>query len=71
MSGRERAFHELEQAIYNNTPEITSIQPNEIELNQNILLGIVLSSLNGGFPVALSDVDDKFAVSGKFGHLYA
>ena len=71
MSGRERAFHELEQAIYNNTPKITSIQPNEIELNQNILLGIVLSSLNGGFPVALSDVDDKFAVSGKFGHLYA
>ena len=70
MSGRERAFHELEQAVALGRDTALSSQPNEIELNQNILLCIIPSSLRWGIRLKLSDVQENFTVTGKFGDLY-
>ena len=69
MSGTQRVFYELVNAIQSGTP--LSITPEEIELSQQILLSIAFSSLQNGRRVGLLEIPEEFTVTGKFGDQYA
>lgn len=69
MSGTQRAFFELMNAINKKTP--LTITTDEIEKSQEILLGIVYSTLQQGRRVDLSEMPEKFTVTGKFGVQFA
>ena len=69
MSGAQRSFNELELAIKNNEP--LSIDPDEIELSQEILLAIAYSGLLNGKKVRQGNLPRGFTVHGKFGDLTA
>jgi len=69
MSGTQRAFYELEAAVREDKE--LSIHLEEIAISQQILFCFVLSSLRDGIRLRLSDLDDDFTITGRFGSLYA
>lgn len=68
-SGTETAFLELLAAL--RSGGTLSISPDIIRLNQKILLSIAYSSILGGTRIALDEIGAEFAVTGRYGSLYA
>lgn len=69
MSGTQRAFFEIINAIQIGTP--LSITPEEIETSQEIIMGIAFSSLQNGRRIETAEIPAKFTVTGKFGDNFA
>lgn len=69
QSGTERAFADLAGAVLEGEP--MSITTKEIELGCALTFGMVYSSLHGGKRVAVKDLPEAFAVTGRQGELYA
>lgn len=68
-SGTETAFLELLAAL--RFGRSLSISPDDIRLNQQILLSIAYSSVKGGVRIALDEITAEFTVTGRYGSLYA
>ncbi|MGZ6332866.1 MAG: Gfo/Idh/MocA family protein [Bdellovibrionota bacterium] len=69
MSGTQRAFCELAAAILGGQPP--SINADVVELSQEVLLSIALSSIQNGRRVGLSELPEAFTVTGRTGNLFA
>jgi predicted dehydrogenase len=69
MSGTQQAFNELEHAVKEGKE--LSIKSEEIALAQKILFSFALSSIMGGRRITLSELDDYFTITGRFGSMYA
>ncbi len=68
-SGTASAFEELARAVSGEQP--LSLAPGEIVLQQSILSGIAVSSLQNARRIGPDEVPPDFTISGRSGNLYA
>ncbi len=69
MSGTVRAFTELADAVQGNGP--SPVTSEDVLLNQALLAGISLSSLQDGRRIQLAEVPPDLIITGRVGELYA
>ena len=68
MSGTQRAYAQLARAVKTNGPSPVSTK--EVRTGHEILFGFVRSSMYEGRRTRLSELDERFVITGKQGDLY-
>lgn len=68
MSGTQRAYAELARAVETDSP--SPISTEEVRTGHEILFGFVRSSMYEGRRTRLSELDERFVITGRQGDLY-